>query len=95
MTDLLERVEEKVDILPYEPDDGKDRRTHIVNPPANTHIWREGMTTQDVVDIARATGQHVVTLCGYKFVPKRNPEAYDMCQNCFEIAQRLMAEAGE
>jgi hypothetical protein len=75
----------------YDQDDGKDHFTHIINPPNNIHIWEPGMEAQDIVAIARATGQIVVALCGYKFVPKRNPEKYPACDSCIKIAHDIMA----
>ena len=82
-------------LFEYEESDDPNRKTHIINPPKNIHIWREGMTAQDVVDIARATGQEVVSLCGYRWVPKHNPEKFDVCDACMKIAGHLMSEAGE
>lgn len=84
-------------VIPYEDEETLDpnKRTHIVNPPANPHIWQPGMTAQEIVDIARATGQVVNVLCGFSFVPKRNPDKYDSCAACFDIASRLMNEEGE
>lgn len=83
------------ELFPYEESDDPTRKTHIVNPPKNIHIWREGMSMQDVVDIARATGQEVVALCGYRWVPKHNPDKFDVCQTCMDIAGQLMREKGE
>lgn len=77
------------------PDDGADRKTHIVNPPKNIHIWQIGMTAQEVVDIARATGQEVVALCDYRWIPKLNPEKFDICQSCLDLAGELMRGMGE
>jgi len=89
-------LESVTELFPYEDtDDGADRATHIVNPPNNLHIWRVGMSAQDIVDIARVTGQYVTALCGYKWIPKRNPEKYDLCTGCLEIAQHLMRSNGE
>jgi len=84
-------------VIPYEDEETLDpnKRTHIVNPPDNMHIWQPGMTAQEIVNIARVTGQIVKTLCGFSFVPKRNPEKYDPCQACFDIAGRYMSEDGE
>lgn len=79
----------------WKTDDGKDHKTHIVNPPKNLHIWQPGMTAQEIVDIARVTGQEVTALCGYKWVPKRNPDKYDVCQPCMDIAGELMRGNGE
>lgn len=83
------------DLFPYEESNDPNRKTHIVNPPKNIHIWRIGMSMQDVVDIARATGQEVESLCGYRWVPKHNPEKFDVCQACMDIAGQMMSEAGE
>ena len=93
-------TEEKQDIevitIPYEDtDDGDEHRTHIINPPNNLHIWKPGMDIRDVVTIARETGQTVTALCGYTWVPKRNPEKYDACGNCMDLAGKMMQERGE
>lgn len=90
MTQALPDVDLSTDLNPYEQSDDPNRRTHIVNPPLNIHIWVEGMTMQEVVDIARFTGQEVVALCGYRWVPKHNPEKFDACKPCFEIAGKIM-----
>ena len=91
MTQTLDEELTITDVVPYEDeDDGKDHKTHIINPTANTHIWEPGMSSQDVVDIARATGQIITALCGYKFVPKRNPDKYDACQACIRIASEML-----
>ncbi len=85
-----------VDIVPYEEEgNDEDTRTHIVNPPKNLHIWTPGMTSREMVSIARMTGQHVVALCDYSWVPKRNPENYKACDTCMTIAQQLMSGMGE
>lgn len=89
---------EKLDIVesPYEePAKEGEGKAHIVNPPNNLHIWRIGMTTQDIVDIARVRGLEVVALCGYRWIPRKDPDAYPACEACFKIAQLLMASNGE
>lgn len=84
------------DLIPYEePDPQREYKAHIVNPPANTHIWQPGMEAQDVVDVARVKGLEVVALCGYKFIPKHNPDKFDACEACMKIAGDIMREAGE
>jgi hypothetical protein len=84
------------DVVPYEDtDDGNEHLTHIINPPGNTHLWSTGMDAKDVVFIARMTGQNVIALCGYKWVPKRNPDKYPVCQTCMDIAGNLMRDGGE
>jgi len=72
------------------------RLTHIVNPPMNPDIWDGSMemTGQDVVDIARTEGLEVVALCGYKWVPKHNPDKYDICSTCLDIANQLIGRHG-
>lgn len=72
--------------FPYEETDNNDKLTHIVNPPANMHIWQEGMSAQEIVDIARVLQEAVICLCGASFVPSRDPERYPICQPCVDIA---------
>ena len=95
MTDTLLEIVEDTELLPYEESDDPNRRTHIVNPPNNLHIWTPGMSAQDFVDLARLNGLEVVALCGYRWVPKHNPEKYDVCETCFKIASGLMRGANE
>lgn len=96
MTDTLEKTDTDVKeaILPYD-EPNPENFTHIINPPANTHIWKPGMNSQDIVDIARATGQTVTALCGKTWVPSRNPEQHPACDTCIEIAGELMRSNGE
>ena len=100
MTETIDVVETTIEldedaILEYEESNDPDRKTHIINPPKNLHIWEPGMTSREVVLIARATGQEVVALCDYRWVPKHNPEKYDVCEVCLSIAGELMKQAGE
>lgn len=78
------------EISPYEETDDPSVRAHIVNPPKNIHIWQPGMTSQEMVDVARMTGQFLVALCGYRWVPKHNPEKFDACDICLSIAGEMM-----
>lgn len=84
-----------IEVEPYDDNAPGDNRTHIVNPPNNLHIWEPGMTAQEIVDIARTRGFPVTALCGYTWVPKRNPEKYDACEECVRIAGELMRSMGE
>ena len=97
-TDTIGDVEVIVEtnLAPYE-DDGSNSEnfTHIINPPNNTHIWRPGMSSQDVVDVARFRGLTVTALCGKTWVPKRNPEKHPACDTCMDVATMLMQGAGE
>lgn len=82
-------------IAPYEEDNDPKRKTHIINPPGNLHIWRVGMDAREIVQIARMRGLPVKALCGYEWIPKHNPENYDVCHQCMATASRLMSERGE
>lgn len=65
----------------------REKLRHIINPPNNIHIWRKGMSAQDIVDIARVKGLEVKALCGAEFVPTRNPEdVKQTCNACLDIA---------
>jgi len=84
-------------IVPYEDTDDPLHRTHIINPPNNRHLpwWDSALDAQDIVDIARTTGDEIVALCGYKFVPKANPDKYDVCDPCMRVAGLIMRAEGE
>lgn len=84
-------------LFPYEETDDPNKRAHIVNPPMNSHLpwFRPGMSGQDVVDTARLMGDEITALCGYKFVPKHNPEKMDACEPCFKVAGDIMREGVE
>jgi hypothetical protein len=83
------------DLFPYEETDDPKKRTHIVNPVMNRHVGLPGMSAQDIVDSARMTDQEVEALCGYRFVPKHDPEKFDACNACVTIAGALMRGNGE
>jgi len=84
------------DLFPYEEPTDKNTRAHIVNPPMNKHIDpKQEMNPQDIVDTARLQRLELVALCGYKWVPKLNPDKLDVCPACMKIAEQLMAENGE
>lgn len=85
----------KIDVAPYDDNAPGDGKTHIVNPPLNIHIWQPGMSAQEIVDIARANGYEVRALCGYTWVPKRNPEKYPACDECIRVAGDIMRGLGE
>lgn len=76
---------------PYTENHDPDHRTHVINPPMNTHIWHEGMSVQEIVNIARVTQQEVIALCGYRWVPRSNPDKHDACTPCFKIAGDIIA----
>ena len=82
------------DLIPYEESKDSNRLTHIVNPPGNLHIWRIGMTAQDVVNAARLLGKEVSALCGYRWVPAHDPELFDVCPACMTKAGFLISGEG-
>lgn len=43
---------------------------HIVNPLQNVHIWQEGMSSKDVMDVAGMTNRHVVTILWGAVLPQ-------------------------
>jgi hypothetical protein len=90
MTMLLEQLEEELKLQ----DNGNDK-AHIVNPPANTHIWVPGMEMPELVKIARNNRLPVKTLCGTVFIPNKDPDDYETCEDCIRIAGELMREMGE
>ena len=98
MTETLEHTEtvivNLIDFMPYDESKDPNRRTHIINPPANVHIWQEGMTAKEIVDVARATDQKITALCGYTWVPKHNPEKFDICEPCLVKAHAYIKENG-
>lgn len=70
-------------------------RTHIVSPYGNEHIWKSGMDMRVLVEIAMAKGLEVKALCGYTWIPTKDPDKHDACEECMKIAGDLMAGAGE
>lgn len=72
---------------------------HIINPVANMHIQAHagmGMSSKDIVEYARRNQLEVVCLCGYRFIPSRNPETVDdTCPICLDVAGMLMRNEGE
>ena len=76
------------------------RSTHVVTPADNHNIWAgfgfdPKVTGSDIVAAARTYGLTVTALCDYKFVPVHDPEKYDVCDFCMEIAQQRMMENNE
>lgn len=98
MSDVMEDVSVEVDLDTLIEDLTGDTRTHMINPVDNMHIQRHArkyMSAQEISDYAKEYGMEVTALCGYTWVPKRNVEAYPVCETCSEIAHRFMAEDGE
>jgi hypothetical protein len=79
----IEQIETTEEIIPYEDDGNNSAKAHIVKP------GREDMSAQDVVDLARLAGTEVTALCGYKWVPKRDPKKHDLCKVCVKIWESI------
>lgn len=94
-TELADLEIVETDLVPYEDSDDPNRLTHMVNPAMNGHIQRGvPMTAAEIVFAARFEGTYVVALCGDRFVPKHNPEKYDSCQKCVDVANSIIKEDG-
>jgi len=103
-TEILQAAEDLGIDTRYHEDttDGIKHYTHIVSPPENKEIFaymvahgNPDPSAQDIVDIARVMGWRVTALCGYKWIPQRNPDAYDACPVCMDVAGMHMRNAGE
>ena len=57
--------------------------------PLVAHIVRKDQVTD-----AYVFGTPIEALCGYRWVPSRNPDRYPVCPACVEVADRVGA-AGE
>lgn len=83
-------------IAPYVDDSDPLRRTHIVRPGDNDHIRNDlpngrSLTGQDIVDYGRMNGVEVVALCGYRWVPKHNPEKFETCEPCLKVVELIQS----
>lgn len=71
---------------------------HVIEPgevveesmddPIYSHIIDRGDDQRHVQDIlleARIYGHTLTALCGYQFVPERDPQKYPVCDKCKEI----------
>jgi len=61
-------------------------RTHIVNCPddkESTAAW---------VTEARVFGLEVEALCGYRWIPQKDPERYPLCSACVDAANIIIAD---
>ena len=57
------------------------RHAHIVTPAA-------------AVTEAMINGTPVTALCGYRWVPSRDPERYPLCDRCRDLHSQLRAARG-
>lgn len=94
---LIDRSTDEA-IIPYEETSDPNIRTHIVNPADNLEFQRMYGRVEDaqqLVNTARMIGVEIVALCGYKFVPKHNPDKPDVCEACIKMAGEIMRDEGE
>ena len=62
------------------------KSSHMVYVPEDLE---NGITATAYLLSARINGSEVQALCGYKWVPHRNPQAYPICQKCLELYQSI------
>lgn len=63
-------------------------RTHILNCPENKKSTEAWLTE------ARVFGLEVEALCGYKWVPQRDPQRFSVCEACLGVVEMILAEGG-
>lgn len=76
---------EKTDLAPTTTDEDFTR-THIVNCPEDKH------STNAWLSEATVMGLEVEALCGYRWVPTKDPFKYEICQACVGAANIIIAE---
>ena len=61
--------------------------TTETDTPHHAHIvkTKPGESAQAIVLTARVTGTPITALCGFVWVPSRNPESLPLCPKCEEI----------
>lgn len=74
MTDLLEKIDEKVTEAPVEPGD-HERFSHYVK--------------KDKIVESAISGKPVRALCGKLWTPGRDPEKFPVCPTCKDIYETL------
>lgn len=85
-----------------EATDDRKHYAHVVRPPENWMIYNVLLkldvnepTAKDIVSWAREHRAFVKALCGYWFIPELDPENYDACQICMDVAGMHMRNEGE
>lgn len=63
-------------------EDHEGPASHIVFVPLEL---RHKMTPQQYILKARVEAIEVEALCGYKWIPSRNPAVYPLCSKCLDI----------
>lgn len=72
-------------LLPYHED--PDRKVHGFNILGNRHIWKAGMSHQDVIDYSRIHNVPLKALCGELLVANVNPNNREGCNECYTISK--------
>lgn len=67
--------------------------TEETTDPIHTHIvarepGENGRDAHTIILEARINGTPVTALCGYTWVPSRNPENHPICQKCAELVAK-------
>ena len=64
-----------------------------LDEPHFSHIvWGDENESADAkITRARVEGTPVTALCGYTWVPSRDPQKYPVCEKCLETAQFIKA----
>jgi hypothetical protein len=73
----------------FEEIDDPNARSHMVNGDMNLHVWIEGMEPRELVEAAVLGGYELTALCGFKWVPKGDPDKHDICEKCLKIWNSL------
>lgn len=85
MVDTLVRPEaEVVPVSDLETTDDKDNATHIVKTKGNENAAA-------LVTEARIFGFPVEALCGYVWIPTKDPNNHPICQKCKDIYEAYRA----
>lgn len=84
MTQLLERPVVAPTVDPSTA--GPTEMAHLVNCPADKESAEAWLTE------ARVYGLEVTALCGYRWIPERDPARFPICPACVEAAGIILAE---
>ena len=98
MHDTLTELEQQFETKEQTQKENK-HYVHIINPVDNVWIQvlaGQALSSAEIVQYARDNRLEVLCLCGYRFVPTRNPEdVNDTCSICLDVAGMLMRNEGE
>lgn len=93
-TVTLGREDGQVDIYPFDKNEDPNSKSHYVSLFENMHLYQPGMTTSDLIDIARLGGLELKALCGHRFTPQHNPAGLEVCGMCVDVAANIIMEDG-